>query len=155
MRRVDVDTFFWPVIQAGVLGIKEEEAALGKVWHAVREAHRVEDERVAVDLTSGYFGLYKTYKKAVLDSPAPYRVITASPKVSLKLLDVFQADPQANGFFGSAGLSRLIPEGYSFLERKFWYDAKARGRGYQSKLGLGVRLKEWEREGWTYHAKGW
>jgi len=82
MRRVDIDTFFWPVIQAGVLGIKEEEAALAKVWTAVKSAHPHEEERVSVDLTSGYFGLYKAYKKAVVDSPAPFRVITASPKVS-------------------------------------------------------------------------
>jgi CDP-diacylglycerol--glycerol-3-phosphate 3-phosphatidyltransferase len=85
MRRVDVDTYFWPVIQAGVLGIKEEEAALGKVWEAVRSAHATEDERVSVDLTSGYFGLYKAYKRAVIDSPAPFRVIAASPKVRLDI----------------------------------------------------------------------
>lgn len=82
LRRVDVDTYFWPVIQAGVLGVKEEEAALARVWQAVKGAHENEDERVGVDLTSGYFGLYKAYKKAVIDSPAPFRVITASPKVS-------------------------------------------------------------------------
>ena len=65
-----------------MLGIKEEEAALAKVWTAVKSAHPHEEERVSVDLTSGYFGLYKAYKKAVVDSPAPFRVITASPKVS-------------------------------------------------------------------------
>lgn len=81
MRRVDVDTYFWPVIQAGVLGVKEEEAALGKVWEAVRAAYPDEEQRVSVDLTSGYFGLYKAYKRAVVDSPAPFRVIAASPKV--------------------------------------------------------------------------
>jgi CDP-diacylglycerol--glycerol-3-phosphate 3-phosphatidyltransferase len=83
LRRIDVDTWFWPVIQAGVLGIKEEEAALGKVWSAVAEVYGgKEEERVGVDLTSGYFGLYKAYKRAVIDSPAPVRVIAASPKVS-------------------------------------------------------------------------
>lgn len=71
------DTWFWPVVQAGVLGLREEEAALGKVFNAVKEARDVE-----VDLTSGYFGLYKAYKRAVIESPAPVRVIAASPKVS-------------------------------------------------------------------------
>lgn len=83
MRRVDVDTYFWPVIQAGVLGVKEEEAALGKVWEAVRAAYPDEEQRVSVDLTSGYFGLYKAYKRAVVASPAPFRVIAASPKVRI------------------------------------------------------------------------
>lgn len=127
LRRVDVDTFFWPVIQAGVLGIKEEEKGLGRVWDAVnqsftpttvsipdgkareqeglqkantetgqgiaslgstdgKENEQKEKEKetvkgVQVDLTSGYFGLYDAYKRMVIDSPAPVRVIAASPKV--------------------------------------------------------------------------
>lgn len=104
MRRVDVDTFFWPVIQAGVLGIKEEERGLGRVWEAVDQSFspatiaqpedaKAEDSEkekgnkvvkgVQVDLTSGYFGLYDKYKRMVIESPAPVRVIAASPKVSL------------------------------------------------------------------------
>jgi CDP-diacylglycerol--glycerol-3-phosphate 3-phosphatidyltransferase len=121
LRRVDVDTFFWPVIQAGVLGIKEEEKGLGRVWDAVNQSFtpasitdgtgaevssksegdqvsmsdRSQKEKdqesdtnkvakgVQVDLTSGYFGLYDAYKRMVIESPAPVRVIAASPKVSL------------------------------------------------------------------------
>jgi CDP-diacylglycerol--glycerol-3-phosphate 3-phosphatidyltransferase len=109
MRRVDVDTYFWPVIQAGVLGIKEEEKGLGRVWEAVgqsfspatvaqvektviaedgkQEEKEEEKEKVVkgvqVDLTSGYFGLYDKYKRMVIESPAPVRVIAASPKVSV------------------------------------------------------------------------
>lgn len=75
------DTWFWPVFQAGVLGIGEEEKALAAVWEAIRAAHE-KGEKVDVDLTSGYFGLYDAYKRAVVDSPAPVRVIAASPKVS-------------------------------------------------------------------------
>jgi len=105
MRRVDVDTYFWPVIQAGVLGMKEEERGLGRVWEAVGQsfspatvlqAEKVVNEEeksseresekvvkgVQVDLTSGYFGLYDKYKRMVIESPAPVRVIAASPKVS-------------------------------------------------------------------------
>lgn len=109
-----MDTFFWPVIQAGVLGIKEEEKGLGRVWEAVNQSfspatiaqpelesnagnEAQADEKppsekekenkvvkgVQVDLTSGYFGLYDAYKRMVIESPAPVRVIAASPKVSL------------------------------------------------------------------------
>jgi CDP-diacylglycerol--glycerol-3-phosphate 3-phosphatidyltransferase len=107
---VDVDTFFWPVIQAGVLGMKEEEKGLGRVWEAVNQSFEpatvsevtpkayIVDEKqqtkeleletkdkvvkgVQVDLTSGYFGLYDAYKRMVIESPAPVRVIAASPKV--------------------------------------------------------------------------
>ena len=84
LRRVDVDTWFWPVVQAGVLGVREEEAALAKVWDAVAKVYTTpgEEDTVSVDLTSGYFGLYSQYKRAVIDSPAPFRIIAASPKVS-------------------------------------------------------------------------
>lgn len=105
LRRVDVDTFFWPVIQAGVLGMKEEEKGLGRVWEAVNQSFKPvptdaskgqeehseksrEKESVTgsqVDLTSGYFGLFDAYKRMVIQSPAPVRVIAASPKVSFSL----------------------------------------------------------------------
>jgi len=72
------DTWFWPVVQAGVLGLREEERAMGMVWDAVRESG---GEDVKADLTSGYFGLYKAYKRAVIDSPASVDLLAASPKV--------------------------------------------------------------------------
>lgn len=78
-RRIDVDTWFYPVIQAGTVGIREEERGLGKVFKFA------DQDDVKVDLTSGYFGLYKKYKEAVLQSKAPFRVIAASPKVSNSL----------------------------------------------------------------------
>ncbi|WWD17955.1 hypothetical protein CI109_102400 [Kwoniella shandongensis] len=146
-RRVDVDTWFWPVLQAGVLGVKEEERAMGEIWKAVKGSYEEstpaaegEGGKVEVDLTSGYFGLYKAYKKAVINSPAPVRVIAASPK--------------ANGFYGSKGFSRLIPEGYTLLESRFHRDAVRQGRAWDEEKGTGVRLREWEKEGWTYHSKG-
>ena len=55
---------------------------------------------------------------------------------------------QANGFYGSRGVSGRIPEGYTLLEQRFMSAVQCAGR--QS----GVQLNEWEREGWTYHAKG-
>ncbi|OCF55551.1 CDP-diacylglycerol-glycerol-3-phosphate 3-phosphatidyltransferase [Kwoniella mangroviensis CBS 10435] len=141
-RRVDIDTWFWPVIQSGVLGLKEEEKNLVKVWNAIKKSYESDEEgsKVRVDLTSGYFGLYKEYKKLVLDSPASTQIIAASPK--------------ANGFYGSKGFSRLIPEGYTLLESRFHREAVRRGRAWDEEKGVGVRLREWEKEGWTYHSKG-
>ncbi|WWC86145.1 uncharacterized protein L201_001018 [Kwoniella dendrophila CBS 6074] len=141
-RRVDIDTWFWPVIQSGVLGLTEEEKNLSKVWNAVRQSFEGDEEngRVEIDLTSGYFGLYKEYKKEVIHSPANVNVIAASPK--------------ANGFYGSKGFSRLIPEGYTLLESRFHREAVRKGREWNEEKGTGVRLREWEKEGWTYHSKG-
>jgi CDP-diacylglycerol--glycerol-3-phosphate 3-phosphatidyltransferase len=57
---------------------------------------------------------------------------------------------QANGFLGSRGISGRIPEGYTLLEQRFMAAAKSANRLNSS----GVELREWARQGWTYHAKG-
>jgi CDP-diacylglycerol--glycerol-3-phosphate 3-phosphatidyltransferase len=66
--------------------------------------------------------------------------------------------PQANGFYGSKGISGRIPEGYTFLEKLFMKAVHKAGRiwreGDDNDSGSGVQLNEWERHGWTYHAKG-
>lgn len=59
---------------------------------------------------------------------------------------------QANGFYGSRGISGLIPEGYTLLEQRFWRGVKRSRREWKD--GHGVQLHEWARDGWTYHAKG-
>ena len=90
-KRIDIDTWIWPMIQGGVLGIQEEEQGLDKVLRAAGDMATSKAEGntphgVMVDLTSGYFGLYKKYKEALLQSQAPYRVVAASPEVSVKRL---------------------------------------------------------------------
>lgn len=64
---------------------------------------------------------------------------------------------QANGFYGSAGVSGLIPEGYTLLESQFHSALVRGGREWVEQDGVppkGIELREWKREGWTYHAKG-
>lgn len=80
------------MIQGGVLGIQEEEQGLDKVLRAARDMATAKSEGYAqhgvmVDLTSGYFGLYKKYKESLLQSQAPYRVVAASPEVSVSELE--------------------------------------------------------------------
>lgn len=55
---------------------------------------------------------------------------------------------QSNGFFQSPGFSKYLPPAYTYLERLFYDEVKQRGR--QDHL----QLREWKRDGWTYHAKG-
>lgn len=69
---------------------------------------------------------------------------------------------QANGFYGSKGVSGRIPEGYTLLEQRFMKAVRSASREWPHEAesdwaalrGPGVQLSEWEREGWTYHAKG-
>lgn len=61
----------------------------------------------------------------------------------------FYADMhQANGFYGSAGVSKYIPPAYTRAEQRFWTEVERR------QLQGKVELREWGRDGWTYHAKG-
>jgi CDP-diacylglycerol--glycerol-3-phosphate 3-phosphatidyltransferase len=67
---------------------------------------------------------------------------------------VVAASPWANGFYGSKGVSGMLPAAYTLLSRRF-LDAV-------SKAGLSqqISVKEWRKGtvntpgGWTYHAKG-
>jgi CDP-diacylglycerol--glycerol-3-phosphate 3-phosphatidyltransferase len=67
---------------------------------------------------------------------------------------VLTAHPEANGFYGSKGVSGMLPPAYTLLAKRFL-------RAVQSRhLSQEVQLMEWKRgtcgqpNGWTYHAKG-
>ncbi|KAI9679092.1 MAG: CDP-diacylglycerol--glycerol-3-phosphate 3-phosphatidyltransferase [Trizodia sp. TS-e1964] len=67
---------------------------------------------------------------------------------------VITASPWANGFYGSNGVSGLLPPAYTLLSRRFLERVQKSGKSDA------IELKEWRRgtvgepEGWTYHAKG-
>ncbi|KAL7408975.1 hypothetical protein BDY24DRAFT_404847 [Mrakia frigida] len=145
----DLDTVVWPVVQVGYLDVREEERAMSDLWEEAGElAKDGKGDRPLVDMTSGYFAFSEGYKTAVLDSKADVRIVAASPK--------------ANGFYGSKGISGLIPDGYTMLERDFERETRRRERDWKDASAAsvvgertgGVEISEWERPGWTYHAKG-
>ncbi|KAH7929645.1 hypothetical protein BV22DRAFT_1080564 [Leucogyrophana mollusca] len=141
-KDIDQDVLIMPVIQAGQLNIREEERTLKLLFDHLTSRECQPNFNLVMDLTSGYFGLYKPYQDMVLKSTFGCGIIAASPK--------------ANGFYGSRGISGLIPEGYTLLEQRFMRAVKAASRESRSDgpVTNGVQLKEWERDGWTYHAKG-
>jgi CDP-diacylglycerol---glycerol-3-phosphate 3-phosphatidyltransferase len=67
---------------------------------------------------------------------------------------VVTASPWANGFYGSKGVSGLLPPAYTLLSRRFLEGVQRAGRS------SAISLKEWRNGtvgqpgGWTYHAKG-
>ncbi|KZT70067.1 hypothetical protein DAEQUDRAFT_750479 [Daedalea quercina L-15889] len=143
-----VDVLVMPIIQAGQFKIREEERCLDLLFQHLAEPSSTSSQYNGplVDLTSGYFGLYKPYQRLVINSPVACRILAAGPK--------------ANGFYGSRGVSGRIPEGYTVLERRFMKAVRASGREWPADVPLedgsvsGIQLGEWERDGWTYHAKG-
>ena len=91
--------------------------------------------------TAGYFNPHPVITSALLaasslPNSAPGSILTASP--------------YANGFFGSKGISGLLPAAYTHLSLRF----------LQAARGTNIQLREWQRgivgrqDGWTYHAKG-
>ncbi|KAI9784978.1 MAG: CDP-diacylglycerol--glycerol-3-phosphate 3-phosphatidyltransferase [Geoglossum umbratile] len=91
--------------------------------------------------TAGYFNIHPELKALLLASKSHCgTVITASP--------------WANGFYGSKGVSGLLPPAYTLLSRRFLESVHRANRASQ------IALKEWRRGtvgepgGWTYHAKG-
>ncbi|KAJ7471402.1 hypothetical protein B0H11DRAFT_2039814 [Mycena galericulata] len=123
----------FPLIQAGQFNIRDEETSL-KILFEHLDAPTGGD-RPLLDLTTGYFGLYKEYQDLILQSSnVDCRIVASAPR--------------ANGFYGSRGVSGRIPEGYTLLEQRFMKAVKRADRE------SGVELNEWERDGWTYHAKG-
>jgi phosphatidylserine/phosphatidylglycerophosphate/cardiolipin synthase-like enzyme len=85
----------------------------------------------ATHLTSPYFNITDSYNQAILSTKKPLSVIVASPK--------------ANGFHGASGLSSYIPWAYDSL-LKDWITSLDVDRQ--------VEVREWAKEGWTFHAKG-
>ncbi|KAK5712296.1 CDP-diacylglycerol--glycerol-3-phosphate 3-phosphatidyltransferase [Elasticomyces elasticus] len=91
--------------------------------------------------TAGYFNMTSQTRKLLLDSkPSSATVIAASP--------------WANGFYGSKGVSGMLPAAYTHLSRRFLNAVSSAG------LTDAIALKEWRKGtvntpgGWTYHAKG-
>ncbi|KAK7460367.1 CDP-diacylglycerol--glycerol-3-phosphate 3-phosphatidyltransferase [Stygiomarasmius scandens] len=136
-----------PVIQGGQFNIREEQEMFELLFKYLKQnaSQSEKGSRPLMDLTSGYFGLSEKYQDLVLGCPdVDVRIVAASPK--------------ANGFFGSKGISGRIPEGYTYLEQRFMKAVEATGREWSvsdsGTSGHGVQLSEWEKDGWTYHAKG-
>jgi CDP-diacylglycerol--glycerol-3-phosphate 3-phosphatidyltransferase len=91
--------------------------------------------------TAGYFNIHPELKSLLLASKSQHgTVVTASP--------------WANGFYGSKGISGLLPPAYTLLSRRFLESV------HRANQGSRIELKEWRRGtvgepgGWTYHAKG-
>lgn len=91
--------------------------------------------------TAGYFNTPR-FLRTLLLSTAPSRGT------------IIAASPWANGFYGSKGVSGMLPAAYTLLGKQFLFAIEKAG------LQDSVKLKEWRRGtvnepgGWTYHAKG-
>jgi len=71
----------FPIIQAGQFNIKEEEWVLQELFSFLKSFP--DADRPILDLTSGYFSLYKPYQELILNTPnVDCRIVASSPKAS-------------------------------------------------------------------------
>ena len=69
-----------PIIQAGQFNITEEEWVFSRLFSHL--SHLPPTCHPLLDLTSGYFSLYKPYQDLILNNPGvDCRIVAASPKV--------------------------------------------------------------------------
>jgi CDP-diacylglycerol--glycerol-3-phosphate 3-phosphatidyltransferase len=116
---------------------------LPAITHILRTLAQPSYRHANWTFTAGYFNPDPSLTQLLLEtgrSSSSHVVITAAP--------------EANGFYGSKGVSGLLPGAYTLLARRFLAAVNARGRSDD------IVLKEWRYgtvgtpDGWTYHAKG-
>ncbi|XP_041978643.1 CDP-diacylglycerol--glycerol-3-phosphate 3-phosphatidyltransferase, mitochondrial isoform X2 [Aricia agestis] len=124
----ETNTWIFPLLQMGDFNITQDEDTTCNILTSGLKGSYFR-------LATGYFNLTEKYEKVLLKDC----------KANISLL---MAHPNANGFLGASGPAGGIPYAYSLIAKKFWqkvvdYNQISR-----------VRILEYERPGWTFHAKG-
>ncbi|KAK5120010.1 hypothetical protein LTR85_007086 [Meristemomyces frigidus] len=135
------DTHVYPLLQLTPLLKPDSSTELPALTGILRKLGTPEFAGSKWMFTAGYFNMTAEVRQLLLDSkPASATVVAASP--------------WANGFYGSKGVSGMLPAAYTHLSRRF-LDAVS-----QAGLSNQIAVKEWRKGtvntpgGWTYHAKG-
>lgn len=135
------DTQVYPLLQMTPLLKPDTSTELPALIGLLRRLGTPEFAGSKWTFTAGYFNMTPEVRKLLLQSsPSAATVVAASP--------------WANGFYGSKGISGMLPAAYTLLSRRFLDAVSKEGLSKQ------VSVKEWRKGtvntpgGWTYHAKG-
>ncbi|KAI5282426.1 CDP-diacylglycerol--glycerol-3-phosphate 3-phosphatidyltransferase, partial [Ascosphaera aggregata] len=141
-------TFVYPISQFTPLIGKNESTeypAVTSILTALAQNPKLFNSKWV--FTAGYFNMHPTVSSLLISSAPP-----SSP--TSNTCTVLTASPWANGFYGSNGISGMLPAAYTHLATTFL------GRVAAASRKNTIQLKEWRRgtvghpDGWTYHAKG-
>ena len=126
-----------------------EKPALTKLLTALAENQEL--QKSTWTFTAGYFNIDPEIRDHLLEaSPQNASAVNLADKPCT----VITASPWANGFYGSPGISGMLPAAYTLLSRRFLRQVEAAGKTDA------IQLKEWrkgtvgEPGAFTYHAKG-
>ncbi|XP_031639540.1 CDP-diacylglycerol--glycerol-3-phosphate 3-phosphatidyltransferase, mitochondrial [Contarinia nasturtii] len=123
-----IDTWVFPLIEMGQLNIHHDSVLTENLL-----LKAVTNSRI--NLTTGYFNLTQTYMD------------TLATKCQANC-DILMAHPNANGFQGAKGPAGGIPAAYSQISKNFLKKL------IECNESERIKLYEYQRSGWTYHAKG-
>ena len=124
----DFDTVVFPSVQMGQLNITQDSEVTSKLL-------RSGEPGGMFHFATGYFNLTDQYMKDILEG-------------SESKFNLLMAHPQANGFFGARGLAGGIASAYTLIANTFYSLVFSRNMQHR------IKLFEYQRTGWTYHAKG-
>nr|CAG4640155.1 EOG090X08SX [Daphnia pulex] len=122
------DTWIFPFIQMGQLNIYMDNILTREILENV-------PANAELCLATGYFNLTQDYMDSLLEASQPN-------------VHILMAHPLANGFLGAKGFAGGIPSGYTLLAYQFYRRVVDRA------LEARIRLWEYQRQNWTFHAKG-
>nr|CAG4649465.1 EOG090X08SX [Scapholeberis mucronata] len=122
------DTWIFPFVQMGQLNIFMDSVITQEILEKV-------PPNAELCLATGYFNLTNDYMNRLLEAPEPN-------------IHILMAHPLANGFFGARGFAGGIPAAYTLLAYQFFQRVMERARAAR------IRLWEYQRQDWTFHAKG-
>jgi CDP-diacylglycerol---glycerol-3-phosphate 3-phosphatidyltransferase len=124
----DADTWIFPTLEMGQLNIHHDSVVMKRILGSAEEGSKL-------NMATGYFNLTDTLMDTIVrDCGADCSIV--------------MAHPNANGFKGAKGPAGGIPDAYSLLAKKFYDQIKKHGQENR------ISLLEYERDSWTYHAKG-
>jgi len=131
INKVDIencDTVVFPTIEMGQLGIKQDSVVTSKILRNGAQGG-------IFYFATGYFNLTDSYMMDMMDSEQSN-------------YSILMAHPEANGFLGARGLAGGIPHAYTLIAKTFYNLLLSQNQ--QEK----IKLYEYQKEGWTFHAKG-
>lgn len=122
------DTVIYLLVQMGQLGVTCD-------YEITDSLLRKAPQDAVIKLASGYFNLTEEYCETIIqDSRADFQLLMASPEVM--------------GFYGASGILGSIPPAYVYIAKIFYERVCELGQQHR------IKLQEFFRENWTFHAKG-
>lgn len=129
MHRMEgFDTWIFPTFQMGQLGIEQDSYITDRLLAEAPEGAKLK-------IATGYFNLTSQYMNTLIQNTSAE-------------CEIIMAHPKANGFLGAKGPAGGIPYAYSLIAHEFRKQYESNGQSYR------IKLLEYLRNGWTYHAKG-